>query len=154
MVPACVGALNFSTVSTSPEQSFGADHDVAVYLGRTIDPVPAIPSVPTGRTPSSKAKPLPTNLKTAASLRPRPRPKAPGGFRLHFGRVLYLREPVGYAKPLPMQALFWPCPVPGSSIPLMPAAISKKRLRPIIVPQMWILDTGGGRDLIGKNDLE
>ena len=127
MVPACVGALNLSTVSTSPEQSLGADHDVAVYLGRTIDPVPAMPSVPTGRTPSSKAKPLPTNLKTASSFRARPRSKAPGGLRVHFGRVLYLREPACYSRPLPMKAVYWPSPVPGSGIPSAPAVISKKR---------------------------
>ena len=52
-----------------------------------------------------------------------------------------------------MTAVFWPNPVPGSSIPVVTATIYKKRFRSTTVPQMWIMDTGCGRDLIGKNDL-
>lgn len=141
-----------TTISTSPAQPFGADRGVAEFLGRTIDSGPAMPFVRTGRTPSATVKPLPAILTIAPDFRARPRSKAPGGLRVRFGRVLYLEEPEGYPRPLPMQAAFWPSPVPQTSIPVLPA-VTKKRLRSTTVPQMWIMDTGCGRDLIGKNDL-
>ena len=101
-VPACVG-LPISNISTSPAQPFGADEEVTEFLGRTIDPVPAMPSVRIECIPSAKVKPLPTILTTAPSSRARPRSKAPGGLRVRFGRVLYLEEPEGNPRPLPMQ---------------------------------------------------
>ena len=151
-VPACVG-LPISNISTSPAQPFGADEGVAEFLGRAIDLVPAMPSVRTGCFPSAKVKqPLPKILTTAPGFRARPRSKAPGGLSVSFGRVLYLEEPEGYPKPLPMKTVYWPSPVPGASIPMLPA-VTRKRVRSTTVPQMWIMDTVCGRDLIGRNDL-
>ena len=120
--------------------------------GCSGDLIPAVPFARSGRSTSAKVKPLPKILSTAPGFRARPRSKAPGGLRVSFGRVLYLIEPEGYPKPLPMNAVFWPDPVPGKSIPVLPA-VTKKRLRSTTVPRMWIMDTGCGRDLIGKNDL-
>ncbi len=72
---------------------------------------------------------------------------------MKLGCALYTKESDGYANPLPMSAVHWPNSVPDKSLPVFTTVSRVKQKRSTTVPQMWIMDTGCGCDLIGKQYL-